>query len=230
MKTIGLIGGMSWESTETYYRLINEGVRNELGGLHSAEIVMRSVDFAPVEVLQREAKWQEAAEFLTDAALSLQSAGAELIMICTNTMHIVADIVESALEVPFLHIADPAGRILAQEGKKRAGLLGTEFTMNMDFYKKRLREKFKIDVVIPPDDSRKYINRVIYDELCLGKIKQESKKEVLKIIDALSSFGAEGVILGCTEIPLLIQPGDAVVPVYDTTALHARAAVEAALS
>lgn len=230
MKTIGLIGGMSWESTETYYRLINEGVRNELGGLHSAEIVMRSVDFAPVEVLQREAKWQEAAEFLTDAALSLQSAGAELIMICTNTMHIVADIVESALEVPFLHIADPAGRILAQEGKKRAGLLGTEFTMNMDFYKKRLREKFKIDVVIPPDDSRKYINRVIYDELCHGKIKQESKKEVLKIIDALSSFGAEGVILGCTEIPLLIQPGDAVVPVYDTTALHARAAVEAALS
>jgi len=230
MKTIGLIGGMSWESTVTYYRLINEGIRDELGGLHSAEILMRSVDFGPIEVLQREERWSEAADYLADTAFSLQEGGAELVMICTNTMHVVADRVEKALSVPLIHIADPAGTALKKEEKRRAGLLGTKFTMNMDFYKKRLQDKFGIEVLVPSSDAQDLVNRVIYEELCLGRIVRESKTAVLNIIDELSGSGADGIILGCTELPLLIQPEDTAVPVYDTTALHARAAVDAALS
>ena len=182
MKTIGLIGGMSWESTTTYYTLINEGVREELGGLHSAEILMRSVDFAPVEVLQREERWSEAADFLIGAALTLQRSGAELILICTNTMHVVADQVENALSVPLIHIADAAGQPLAQGGVKRAGLLGTRFTMSMDFYKLRLHDKFGIEVLVPPKEAQEYIDGVIYNELCLGKLRVESKNVFLKIM------------------------------------------------
>jgi aspartate racemase len=229
MKTIGLIGGMSWESTVTYYRLINEGVREELGGLHSAEILMKSVDFAPVEVLQRDEKWTQAADFLIGAAHTLQTAGADLILICTNTMHVVADLVESALSVPLIHIADAAGQTLVQDGVKQAGLLGTRFTMSMDFYTKRLHDGFGIEIVVPPKEAQEYINRVIYDELCVGELRVESKNAFLEIMEDLAALGAEGIILGCTEIPLLIQQGDANIPVFDTTELHAQAAVKATL-
>ena len=229
MKTIGLIGGMSWESTVTYYRLINEGIRDILGGLHSAQIVMRSVDFAPVEALQRSESWAEAADFLIGIAIGLQNAGAELILICSNTMHVAAGQVESALSVPLIHIADSAGRELTRAGVKRAGLLGTRFTMDMDFYRRRIYDRFGIRVMVPPEAAREYINGVIYNELCVGELKEESKREFLKIIKELAASGADGIILGCTEIPLLIRPGDTDIPVFDTTELHARAAVAAAM-
>jgi aspartate racemase len=229
MKTIGLIGGMSWESTVSYYRLINEGVREALGGLHSAEILMRSVDFGPVEELQREQRWPEAAEFLSRSALVLQGAGADLILICTNTMHVVADRVESAIEVPLIHIADAAGRELVQAGINKAGLLGTRFTMSKDFYRSRLKDKFGIEVLVPTAAGQKYVDSVIYNELCIGELRRESKIEFLRIIEDLANAGAEGIVLGCTEIPLLIGPGDADLPIFDTTELHAKAAVRAAL-
>ncbi len=230
MKTIGLIGGMSWESTASYYRFINEGVREALGGLHSAEILLRSVDFAPVEAMQREENWAEAAGFLVTTALTLEHAGADFILICTNTMHLLADQVESALSVPLLHIADAAGRELSRAGVRRAGLLGTRFTMKMDFYGKRLRDLFDIEVLVPPEAAQEYVDGVIYNELCLGDLRRESKDSLLNIIEDLDAAGAEGIILGCTEIPLLIRPGDTDVPVFDTTELHAKAAVKAALS
>ena len=229
MKTIGLIGGMSWESTQTYYRLINEGVREKLGGLHSAEIIMRSIDFAPMEVLQRERRWDESAEFLTDIAVTLQNAGAGLILICTNTMHVVADRVAASLSVPLLHIADAAGQELARAGIHRVGLLGTRFTMTMDFYKGRLKDRFNIDVLVPEEADRNYIDNVIYNELCLGKLLPESRKEFQRVIRGLAKSGAKGVVLGCTEIPLLIRPGDTDIPIFDTTELHAKAAVTTAL-
>jgi len=229
MKTIGLIGGMSWESTQTYYRLINEGVREKLGGLHSAEIIMRSIDFAPMEVLQRERRWDESAEFLTDIAVTLQNAGAGLILICTNTMHVVADRVAASLSVPLLHIADAAGQELARAGIHRVGLLGTRFTMTMDFYKGRLKDRFNIDVLVPEEADRNYIDNVIYKELCLGKLLPESRKEFQRVIRGLAKSGAKGVVLGCTEIPLLIRPGDTDIPIFDTTELHAKAAVTTAL-
>ena len=229
MKTIGLIGGMSWESTQTYYRLINEGVREKLGGLHSAEIIMRSIDFAPMEVLQRERRWDESAEFLTDIAVTLQNAGAGLILICTNTMHVVADRVAASLSVPLLHIADAAGQELARAGIHRVGLLGTRFTMTMDFYKGRLKDRFNIDVLVPEEADRNYIDNGIYNELCLGKLLPESRKEFQRVIRGLAKSGAKGVVLGCTEIPLLIRPGDTDIPIFDTTELHAKAAVTTAL-
>lgn len=229
MKTIGLIGGMSWESTVTYYKLINQGVKKELGGLHSAEIIMRSIDFAPAEVMQREQRWSDAADFLIGIAQTLERAGAELVLICTNTMHVVAEQVEAAISVPLIHIADAAGRALMDAGIKRAGLLGTRFTMGMDFYRGRLSDRFGIDVLVPPEASREYIDGVIYNELCLGELRPESRNEFLRIIGKLSAEGAEGIVLGCTEIPLLVRPGDTDIPIFDTTELHTKAAVNAAL-
>lgn len=230
MKTIGLIGGMSWESTETYYRLINEGVKSRLGGLHSADILMRSIDFEPMEILQRELRWDEAASYLTDIALGLEKGGAEFVLICTNTMHIVAPELENQLSVPLLHIADAAGKDLESKGIRRAGLLGTKFTMQQDFYRLRIAQKFGIEVITPGAEDQDFVHDVIYNELCLGETKTESKTRFLEIVNSLSAEGAEYVVLGCTEIPLLIQQEDTDVGLLDTTAVHAAAAVAAALS
>jgi aspartate racemase len=229
MKTIGLIGGMSWESTQTYYKLINESVREKLGGLHSAEILLRSYDFAPIEKLQREENWNEAANILIETSLSLERGGAEIILICTNTMHIVAEMVEAAISIPLLHIADSAGLELKGRGIGKAGLLGTRFTMSMDFYRSRLLDTFGVKVLVPAIPAQEYIDDVIYNELCLGELRAESRNKFLSIIRDLAANGAEGIILGCTEIPLLVRPGDADIPIFDTTELHARAAVKAAL-
>lgn len=221
---------MSWESTETYYRLINEGVKSRLGGLHSADILMRSIDFEPMEILQRELRWDEAASYLTDIALGLEKGGAEFVLICTNTMHIVAPELENQLSVPLLHIADAAGKDLESKGIRRAGLLGTKFTMQQDFYRLRIAQKFGIEVITPGAEDQDFVHDVIYNELCLGETKTESKTRFLEIVNSLSAEGAEYVVLGCTEIPLLIQQEDTDVGLLDTTAVHAAAAVAAALS
>ena len=229
MKTLGLIGGMSWESSREYYRLINEKIRAELGGLHSAKILMYSVNFEEIEMLRKSGDWAGIAEILIDTAVKLEKAGADYIMICTNTMHKMAGDVQKNIGVPLLHIADAAAEAIIGKSMKKVGLLGTRFTMEQDFYKTRIKEKYGIDVITPPDAEREIIHRTIYEELCRGEIKSASRAEFVKIIERLAGQGAEGVILGCTEIPLLVGQEDSPIPVFDTTALHAEYAVNEAL-
>lgn len=226
MKTIGLLGGMSWESTATYYRTINEGVKRVLGGLHSAQIVMYSVDFEPIEKLQHEGDWESTAIILSKAARKIESAGADCLLICTNTMHKVSQEVEESIQIPLLHIADATAEILLQSGIKTVGLLGTAFTMEQEFYKERLIERYNINVIVPGEKDRAVIHNVIYNELCMGSVLDRSKAEYLRIIDLLASQGAEAVILGCTEIGMLINQTDTCVKLFDTTTVHAEKAVE----
>lgn len=226
MKKIGLLGGMSWESTASYYRLINEGVKERLGGLHSARIVLYSVDFAPLEKLQAEGDWKGAAIILADAARKIEGAGADFLLICTNTMHKVAPQVEEAVTIPLLHIADATAGILQEKNFSTVGLLGTSFTMEQDFYRGRLQDKFSLKVLIPGEADRHTVHRVIYEELCLGRVRDGSKKEFLRIIQSLADQGAEAVILGCTEIGMLVDEGDTGIPLIDTTLIHAGKAVE----
>ncbi len=229
MKTIGLLGGMSWESTVGYYRAINEGVKNTLGGLHSAKIAMYSVDFEPIEKLQHKGDWDGTARILSEAALNIQSAGADFLLICTNTMHKVAPQIERSIEIPLLHIADATAEVLVDAGIKTVGLLGTAFTMEQDFYKGRLSENFGLNVLIPNDKDRQIVHKTIYQELCLGKIQATSKAEYLRIIAMLSEQGAEAVILGCTEIGMLVNQSDTEIKLLDTTVIHAQKAVEYAI-
>ncbi|OED72593.1 aspartate/glutamate racemase [Vibrio splendidus ZS-139] len=230
MKTIGLLGGMSWESTVSYYKSINEGVKATLGGLNSAKICMYSVNFEEIEKLQHQGRWAETADILSDAALSVEKGGADFILICTNTMHKVVPEIEEKITIPILHIADTTAQKLLEQGVKKVGLLGTAFTMEQDFYKGRLTDKFGIDVVIPDEDDRKQVHNIIYQELCRGEVKEESRAVYCQIIEKLSQQGAEAIILGCTEIALLIQQQHTDVPLFDTTAIHAEAAVRLATS
>ncbi|MDO6823821.1 aspartate/glutamate racemase family protein [Marinobacter sp. 1_MG-2023] len=225
MKTIGLIGGMSWESTQTYYRLINQKVREQLGGLHSAKIILYSVDFAEIESLQHRGDWDGTAKILISAAQSVEAGGADLLLICTNTMHKVAPEIEQACAVPLLHIADATANALLKDGITSVGLLGTRFTMEQTFYRERL-ERQGISVIIPDDSERNAVHRIIYEELCQGVINPDSKAIYLDVVDSLATRGAQAVILGCTEIGLLIQASDTRVALYDTTEIHA---VQAAL-
>ncbi|WP_327242159.1 aspartate/glutamate racemase family protein [Streptomyces sp. NBC_01320] len=229
MKTIGLIGGMSWESTAEYYRLLNEFARERLGGLHSAKCVLYSVDFAEIERLQVAGHWDKAGEVLADAARSLQAAGADLLLICTNTMHKVADQVAATVDIPLLHLADATATTVRTAGLRRVGLLGTAFTMEQDFYRNRLASH-GLRVLVPDEDDRAVVHRVIYEELCLGIIREESRATYGEVISRLVASGAEGIILGCTEIELLIAPEHSPVPIFATTRLHAEAAVTAALA
>ena len=230
MKTIGLIGGMSWESTQSYYQLLNQGVKNKLGGLHSAKIVLVSLDFAEIAVLQQQQDWPQMAEILIKAAKQVEAAGADYLLICTNTMHKLAEQVQAAVAIPLLHIADAVGENLIQHNFKKVALLGTQFTMEQDFYKQRLADKFAIDVLIPDAQGRETVHRVIYDELCKGIISPKSKAEYLTIIDDLTQQGAEAIILGCTEIALLVQQSDTSIPLLDSTALHCAMALENSLN
>ncbi|HKN05462.1 MAG TPA: aspartate/glutamate racemase [Buttiauxella sp.] len=225
MKTIGLLGGMSWESTIPYYRLINEEVKTRLGGLHSAKIVLHSVDFHEIEACQASGEWDLAGEMLAKAALGLQKAGAEGIVLCTNTMHKVAHHIESRCSLPFLHIADATGRAIINQNVQRVALLGTRYTMEQDFYRGRLNAEFGIESLIPNEEQRLRINQIIFEELCLGKITAESKEYYQRVIEALRRQGAQGVIFGCTEIGMLLTQQDCPLPVFDTAALHAADAV-----
>lgn len=229
MKTIGLIGGMSWESSLEYYRIINETVKEKLGGFHSAKCLMYSVDFEEVEKLQRQGKWDEATALMIDAAQRLKKGGADFVVICTNTMHKMAEEVQSSINIPLLHLADVTAERIKAQGLKKVGLLGTKFTMEEDFYKGRLIKKHGLEVMIPDDEEREAINNILYNELCMGEIKKISKDKFKKIIDNLVLKGAEGIILGCTEIPLLIDKEDYEIPLFDTTRIHAEEAVEYAL-
>lgn len=229
MKTIGLIGGMSWESSIEYYRIINETAKEKLGGLHSAKSMMVSVDFAEIEKLQHEDRWDEAGQILVKCAQDLERGGADLIVLCTNTMHKLADQITANVNIPFLHIADATAEKIISSGIKRIGLLGTRFTMEHDFYKGRLINNFGLDVLIPEKTDRDIIHRVIYEELVLGKIVDASRTEYQRIMSDLLAKGAEGIILGCTEIELLIKDGDSSAPLFPTTRIHAIAAVEKAL-
>ena len=229
MKTVGLLGGMSWESTVGYYRAINEGIKNKLGGLHSAKIAMYSVDFAPIEKLQHQGDWGGTAKILSEAAQKIESAGADFLLICTNTMHKVAPQIEQTVNIPLLHIADATAEVLVQQGVNVVGLLGTSFTMEQDFYTGRLTEKYGLDVLVPNEKDREIVHEIIYQELCLGEIHAQSKVEYLRIINELVSQGAEAVILGCTEIGMLVSQSDTPVTLIDTTAIHVEKAVEYAL-
>lgn len=229
MKTIGLLGGMSWESTAGYYRIINQEIKKALGGLHSAKVVLYSVDFAPIETLMQKNDWEAILEILSTATYNIQVGGADFLLICTNTIHKVAPQLQAAVDIPIFHIADATGSVLRENGITKAGLLGTSFTMEHDFYKKRLKSNYNIDVLIPEKQARKWINDVIFQELCLGKINPASKKGFLQIIAELSSQGAEAVILGCTEIGMLLNQEDTPVKLFDTTVIHAQKAVEKAL-
>ena len=229
MKTIGLIGGMSWESTVTYYQLINEAVKQALGGLHSAKILLYSVDFAEIEEYQAKGLWAESAEVLAQAAENLKKAGADFLLICTNTMHKVAPQVAARIAIPLIHIAEATAEVLKQQDITTVGLLGTKYTMTQDFYKQKLIDA-GISVVIPDEQGVELVNRVIYDELCLGIIKEDSRQQFVSVIEDLRSRGAQGVILGCTEIGLLISQADTALPVFDTTKIHAEAAAAYALS
>ncbi len=226
MKAIGLLGGMSWQSTLSYYRAINEGVQAKLGGLHSAEILLASVDFAPLEAMQQAGDWEAAADILVSAARRLQAAGAEGILICTNTMHKVAPQIEAALDIPLLHIADATGQVLQHKNAQTVALLGTAFTMEQGFYKDRLVDKFGLRVLIPNQAQREVVHDIIYQELCVGTIRDQSRDKYLEIIDDLVDRGAEQIILGCTEIGLLVEPQHTVARLIDTTAVHADNAVE----
>ena len=228
MKTIGLIGGMSWESTIPYYSIINEFVKEKLGGLHSAKIILYSVEFDEIEKCQSSGQWEKSGEILADAASKLEGAGAELILICTNTMHKVYGQVQDKVSVPVIHIAEATADALTKDGIKKVALLGTKYTMKQDFYKKKLIDS-GFEVVIPNGDDVEIVNHVIFDELCLGKIEDASRREFSRIIEALKSDGAQAVILGCTEIGLLVGEKDSALPIYDTTVIHARRAAELAL-
>lgn len=228
MKTIGLVGGMSWESTALYYRLINEGVKKRLGGLHSAKIVLYSVDFQEIEELQHAGEWDRAGEVLAAAGRAVEAAGADFLLICTNTMHRVAEQVESAISIPLLNLADATAERILARGMRTVGLLGTAFTMEQDFYRGRL-EKRGIEVLVPGAADRAVVHRVIYEELCQGRVKEGSRAEYLRIIDALGEQGAEGVIEGCTEIVMLVDERHTGMPLFDTTAIHADEAVRLAL-
>ncbi|AMO56592.1 hypothetical protein GZ77_03720 [Endozoicomonas montiporae] len=230
MKTIGMLGGMSWESTSSYYTMINEGVKQSLGGLNSAKICLYSVNFSEIEQLQHQGKWGETAEILSEAAQSVQAGGADFLLICTNTMHKVAPEIEQAISIPLLHIADATAEKLKNDGVKTVGLLGTRFTMEQDFYKGRLSDRHGIDVIIPNQQQRDIVHDIIYSELCLGLVKDNSRQAYLNIINELHKQGAEAIILGCTEIALLVQQKHTSVPLYDTTAIHAEHAVQFALS
>jgi amino-acid racemase len=230
MKTIGLLGGMSWESSIEYYRIINETTKAKLGGLHSAKSLMYSVDFAEVEVLQHQGRWSESAKLLIGAAKNLENGGADIIVLCTNTMHKVAEDIQANVTIPFLHIADATAQRIKESGIQKIGLLGTRFTMEEEFYKGRLSQKYGLNVCVPDAQGREIIHRVIYDELVLGKIEQHSREQYIDIIEQMASQGAEGIILGCTEIGLLVHQEDSRVPLFDTTRIHAEAAVEYALT
>lgn len=230
MKVIGLIGGMSWESTVPYYRQINETIKARLGGLHSARLILYSVDFHEIERLQHAGDWDAAGNLLANAARSLEAAGADFLVLCTNTMHKVAPAIEDAVRLPLLHIADPTGDAIKRAGFLCVGLLGTRFTMEQTFYRDRLQERHGLKVLIPGDEDREIVHRIIYDELCLGQIMPASRDAYRQIITALVAQGAEAIILGCTEISLLIGQDDADVPLFDTTEIHARHAAEWALS
>ncbi|KGK90111.1 aspartate/glutamate racemase family protein [Clostridium sp. HMP27] len=230
MKKIGLIGGMSWESSLEYYKIINETIKLKLGGLHSAECLMYSVDFQEIESLQHQNKWEELTNIMVDTAQKLKNAGADFIIICTNTMHKMASDIESRVGIKVLHIAEVTGEKIVQKGIKKVGLLGTKFTMEGDFYKKILKEKFNIDIIIPDEDHRDMVHEVIYEELCKGIISEVSKEKYKKVIESLALKGAEGIVLGCTEIPLLIKQEDVDIPIFDTTTIHAISAVEFALN
>jgi aspartate racemase len=229
MRTIGLIGGMSWESTATYYRLANELVRDRLGGLHSARIVMTSVDFAEIEELQARGDWDRAGEVLAAEAVRLEDARADFLVLCTNTMHKVADAIEAATSLPLLHLGDVTADAVRAAGLDTVALLGTAFTMSQDFYRGRL-ESHGLRVLVPDEADQQLVHRVIYDELCLGQVREESRRAYLDIVDRLLAQGAQGVILGCTEIELLLRPEDLAVPSFPTTSLHVEAAVEQALA
>lgn len=229
MKLIGLLGGMSWESTSVYYRAINEAVQERLGGLHSARCLLYSVEFAEIAALQQAGDWEAAGELLAGAAAALEQAGAACLVLCTNTMHRVAPAIERRIKLPLLHIADPTAAAISARGLRRIGLLGTRFTMEQDFYSGRLRERHGLEVLVPEPADRALIHQVIYDELCRGVIREESRRRYLEIVGRLAAAGAEGVILGCTEIGMLIGQGDTALPLFDTTLLHARAAVDFAL-
>ena len=229
MKTIGLLGGMSWESSIEYYRIINETVRDRLGGLHSSKSVMYSVDFAEIEALQHEGKWEEATHLMINAAQHVENGGADFLVICTNTMHKMAEEVQEGIGIPLLHIADATAAKIKAEGLRKVGLLGTRFTMEEGFYKGRLIDRHDLDVLVPSDEEREIVHNVIYDELVMGMIEPTSKAQYIQIIGELISEGAEGIILGCTEIGLLVGAKDVTVPVFDTTLIHATAAVEYAL-
>ena len=230
MKVIGLIGGMSWESTVPYYRQINETIKERLGGLHSAKIVLYSVDFHEVEQLQHSGDWMAAGALLAKAAQALESAGADFLVLCTNTMHKVAPAIEAAVRIPLLHIADPTAEEIRKTGLSTVGLLGTRFTMEQEFYKDRLRERHGLKVLVPTQQDREIIHRVIYEELCLGKVVDESRSEYRRVMADLMEQGAQAIILGCTEISLLVGQRDSAVPLFDTTAIHARAAAAQALA
>lgn len=229
MKIIGLIGGMSWESSLEYYKILNETVKKKLGKLHSAKTILYSVDFEPIKVLQHEGKWDELTNIMIDAAKSLEKSGADLLLICTNTMHKMAGDIEKNISIPLLHIADATAFAIKNQKLKKVALLGTKFTMEQDFYKGRLKEKHNLDVLIPDNEDRDLVHKIIYNELCLGNIKSSSKNEYIRIINKLVENGAEGIILGCTEIPLLIKQNDVSVPIFDTTSIHAEMAVDQAL-
>jgi aspartate racemase len=229
VKRIGLLGGMSWESSAEYYRFINEEVRERCGGLHSADCLLRSVDFTDIEPLQRSGRWDEAGARLADEARALVAAGAELLVLCTNTMHKVADSITAAIEVPFVHIADTTADAVHAQHLRTVGLLATAYTMEDDFYVGRLRDKHGLDVLVPDAEDRGLVHSVIYTELCRGVVREASREQYRRIIGELEQRGAEGILLGCTEIDLLIAPQDAFVPVFDTTRLHAQKAVELAL-
>jgi aspartate racemase len=230
VKTIGLIGGMSWESTVLYYRVLNQTVKERLGGLHSAKVILYSVDFCEIEELQRAGNWARAGQALAAAARVLEVAGADILVLCTNTMHKVAPAIESAVGIPLVHIADPTALAIKHAGATTVGLLGTRFTMEQEFYRQRLEHGHGLKVLIPDNDDRTLIHRVIYDELCLGTVAESSRAEFLRIIDRLVERGAQAVILGCTEIALLIGQQDCALPLFDTTAIHARSAAEWALT
>lgn len=230
MKTIGLIGGMSWESSAEYYRIINEEMQRRLQGVNSAKSLMTSVNFAEIEALQHKGEWEKLGDIMAENARALEKGGADFIVLCTNTMHKLSPAIESAVSIPLLHIADPTAQKLKAQNIRRVGLLGTAFTMEQDFYKKRLIDLYGLDVLIPDDEGRKIVHRIIYEELVIGVVKDESRALYRDVIASLVERGAEGIILGCTEIMLLIGEKDAPVPVFDTTTLHALAAVDMALS
>ncbi|MCX8161362.1 MAG: aspartate/glutamate racemase family protein [Candidatus Saccharicenans sp.] len=229
MKTIGLIGGMSWESSLEYYRLINEEVKKRLGGFHSAKCLMYSVDFAEIEVLQHKGDWEKLAWILAQTAVKLEAGGADFLVLCTNTMHKVARPIESAVNIPLLHIADPTAERIRARGIRKVGLLGTRFTMEEDFYRGRLERKHGLEVIVPEPADRELVHQVIYSELCDGQYREESRRNFAAVIEKLSKAGAQGIILGCTEIGLLVKDKDSVLPIFDTTIIHAEAAVEYAL-
>ena len=230
MQTIGLIGGMSWESSLEYYRLINEFVKEKLGGMHSAQSLMYSVDFEPIQQLQHKDEWEKLTQMMIQAAKRLEKGGADFIVICTNTMHKMAEALEQNINLPLIHIADATAESIKKQGLKKIGLLGTKFTMEQDFYKGRLAKVHNLEVVVPNEDDKNIVHQIIYEELCMGQITDKSKKAYQQIIQNIQNEGAEGVILGCTEIPLLIKKDDVAIPIFDTTTIHAKKAVDFATS